>query len=145
MNHKLADRFLEAAKLGRIDAIETMLSEGMPVNACNADGETAMHRCAQTGNVALARLLLNHGIDPDVRDSTSIAYTPFMWACSLGQNEMAALLMPLADHAVPDRQGETAEEKARRYGHTDVLAMLRSYEARQVASASMGDLIQQRP
>lgn len=132
MNNRLADRFIEAARLGKMDEIETMLFQGVSVNARNDQAENAMHRCAQNGNVAMALLLLHHGIDPDVKDASALNYTPFMWACSLGKNEMVALLMPLVNHDMSDRQGVKAEEKAERYGHTDVLDMLRSFKARKV-------------
>lgn len=127
------DRYLDAAASGSIADLKALLAIGVPVNAQSADGETAMHRCAMSGQVKAARFLLNRGIDPDVQDRTQLRYTPFMWACSLNKEEMVALLVPLADHSVVDWKNETAEDKARNHGHGNVMSIMRSQKARYLA------------
>lgn len=126
-------RYLEAASSGSIADLKALLAIGVSVNAQSADGETAMHRCAMSGHAEAARFLLNCGIDPDVQDRTQLRYTPFMWACSLNKEEMVALLVPLADHSVVDWKNETAEDKAINHGHANVVSMMRSQKARDVA------------
>lgn len=142
MTDLCATRFLEAAASGRIDALKALLAQGVSINIQNDSGETAMHRCAMNGQVEAAKFLLDRGIDPDIRDHTNVCYTPFMWACSLGKIEMAALLMPLVDDSVLDSKGVTAAEKAENHGHTHVLAMMRSHEARKVANALVKEIEQ---
>lgn len=53
--------------------------------------ETALHHAAATGEVALARLLLDLGADPEARDGRFDA-TPEQWAGHTGHPEVAALL-----------------------------------------------------
>lgn len=127
------ERFLTAAASGSIADLKALLAIGVSVNAQNAEGETAMHRCAMSDQAEAARFLLHRGIDPDVQDRTQLRYTPFMWACSLNKEAMVALLVPLADHATLDWQNETAEAKAIKHGHDNVVSIIRSQKARQVA------------
>ncbi len=90
-----------AAATGRMEAVEAVVDLGFDVNALGrADApieqewETALHEAAGTGNVALARYLLDHGADPYIHDCRFDA-PPLGWARHLGQSEAEALLEPL--------------------------------------------------
>lgn len=39
----------------------------MTINACNAEGRTALHEAVSAGHQGLARLLLRHGADPNAQ------------------------------------------------------------------------------
>jgi ankyrin repeat protein len=56
--------------------------------------ETALHEVASTGEVAIARLLIDLGADPGIRDARFDA-TPLGWAEHFHQDAMADFLRPL--------------------------------------------------
>jgi ankyrin repeat protein len=56
--------------------------------------ETALHEAAGMGDLDLARLLLDLGADPNVRDARFDA-TPLGWADHFGERAMVELLAPL--------------------------------------------------
>ena len=78
----LADLAFDVSALGRQDA---------PIEQ---RWETPLHHAASEGDVALTRLLLSLGADPDVPDKRFDA-TPLDWARHFGQDETAALLEPV--------------------------------------------------
>jgi ankyrin repeat protein len=66
--------------------------------------ETALHHAAAEDDVPLARLLLDLGADPNVRDHRFTG-TPLDWARHFGHTAVAELLAPLT---VDDRTGTTS-------------------------------------
>jgi ankyrin repeat protein len=56
--------------------------------------ETALHEAAAAGEIDAARLLIELGADPAVRDARFQA-TPLGWAEHFGQEAMAGFLRPL--------------------------------------------------
>ena len=92
---------MRAAVAGRHDSVALLVELGFDVNALGRRDapveqrwETALHHAASTGDVALARLLLSLGADPDIRDRRYDS-TPLGWARYFDQPELAALLEPL--------------------------------------------------
>ena len=60
----------EAAAFGRTERLAAILSEDpSQVAARSEDGFTALHTAAQSGDVELVKLLLEHGADPGLRAS----------------------------------------------------------------------------
>jgi ankyrin repeat protein len=88
-----------AVEAGRIDAIPLLAELGFDVNARN-DGETALHRAAWHGDIAVARVLLDAGADPTAIDDSFDA-TPFGWAEHGGQTAFMAFIAPLTGAAEP--------------------------------------------
>ena len=85
---------------------------------------------AQDGDLAKARLLLDHGADIDVVDE-EYRSTPLGMAARWGQQEMVALLLERG--ADPNRSGapwSTPLAWARKKGHTKIEAALRQAGAR---------------
>jgi len=87
-----------AAVAGSPGAVALLVEAGFDINALGrtdtvAPGawETALHHAASTGDVALARALLELGADPDVRDHRFDA-TPLGWAQHFDQSELVELL-----------------------------------------------------
>ena len=66
-----ADRVVEllwAAAEGNLRGLQTALASGIPVNAADYDGRTALHLGAAEGNEPVVRYLLSHGHPIHVRD-----------------------------------------------------------------------------
>lgn len=61
------------------------------INKPNEIGETALHVAAARGNVAFARILLDHGADVNPRDDASS--TPLVEAISSGRSDMVKFLI----------------------------------------------------
>lgn len=83
------------------DAIPLLVELGFDVNArARADvpmeqqWETALHEVASTGEVDIARMLIDLGADPGIHDARFDA-TPLGWAEHFGQDAMAGFLRPL--------------------------------------------------
>jgi Arf-GAP with coiled-coil, ANK repeat and PH domain-containing protein len=47
---------------------ELLLDRGANINAIKLDGSTALHLCAMKGMAAVARLLINRGIDKTIQN-----------------------------------------------------------------------------
>jgi ankyrin repeat protein len=90
-----------AAARGKRDVIPRLIELGFDVNALGRtdvpmeqEWETALHEAAGTGDLDLARLLLDLGADPNVKDARFDA-TPLGWAEHFGERAMVELLAPL--------------------------------------------------
>jgi ankyrin repeat protein len=102
-----------AAACGSPAAVEFLVELGFDVNArgrtdlpSDQPWQTALHKAAEDGNLALARTLLRLGADPNVRDFRFDS-TPLGWARYFGRPELIELLEPVTQ---PDTVGtDTAE------------------------------------
>ena len=90
-----------AAARRSTDAIVLLAELGFDVNALGRSDvpmeqawETALHEAAAHGDVQMARLLIDLGADPDIRD-TRFDSTPLGWARHFGQRETIEFLQPL--------------------------------------------------
>jgi ankyrin repeat protein len=82
------------------DAVRWLIAHGVDVNAkrtiwdCN---HTALHMTIENGDIALARMLLDAGADPDIRDDKYNA-TALGWADFFGREDFANLLRERGGH-----------------------------------------------
>jgi hypothetical protein len=90
-----------AAARRSTDAIVLLSELGFDVNALGRTDipmeqawETALHEAAAQGDVQMARLLVDLGADPDIKD-TRFDSTPLGWARHFGQQPMIEFLRPL--------------------------------------------------
>jgi Ankyrin repeats (many copies) len=90
-----------AAANGRADAVALLAELGFDLSVRSRSDvpvempwETALHKAAETGDLALARLLLDLGADPNVRDGRFNG-TPLGWARHFERREMIDLLIPV--------------------------------------------------
>ena len=82
----------DAAMSGDIDAVRSLLKEGMDVNAAQGDGMTALHWAAFKDEVEMARMLTYAGAN--VESSTRInAMTPLVLAARNGSGAMVQALL----------------------------------------------------
>jgi hypothetical protein len=90
-----------AAARQKRDAIPLLVELGFDVNALGRSDipmeqawETALHEAAGSGDIELARLLLEFGADPNIKDARFDS-TPLGWAHHFGQQALIELLEPL--------------------------------------------------
>jgi len=86
------DQLVAAAEQGSYDAVALLIELGWGVNARSRT--TPLHEAAMRGNLPVIRLLLEHGADPNLRD-TAFDATPAGWAEHHEQPEAYALLAAL--------------------------------------------------
>ena len=84
----------------------------------------SLHHACSSGNVKLAKFLLNIGFNVNVRDQYN--YTPLHVACMLGCDEIVELLckQPSIDVNVRNCWGETPLHHACNYGHDKIVTLL---------------------
>lgn len=106
------------------ERVEKLLAHSADVSIQDADGDTALHGAAQTGNVEIMRLLLDKGANVNAKNS--VGGTPLMWAAVFGNEEAARLLLSHgADASLKDSDGMTAVQWAVRNNRTSVVSLLR--------------------
>ncbi len=91
-----------AAARRKRDAILLLIELGFDVKALGRtdvpmeqEWETALHEAAGSGDIELARLLLDLGADPNIKDARFDS-TPLGWAHHFGHQAMIELLEPLS-------------------------------------------------
>ncbi|HEY3799055.1 MAG TPA: ankyrin repeat domain-containing protein [Caulobacteraceae bacterium] len=61
----LGARLRAAAAAGRVSDVEALLKAGAPVDAADAEGDTALMMSIEADHPAVAAMLVQHGADPD--------------------------------------------------------------------------------
>ncbi|MGE0010135.1 MAG: ankyrin repeat domain-containing protein [Candidatus Babeliales bacterium] len=120
----------DAVMNGSYEEVEQLLATGINVN--DYEGESALHAAAQKGDLALAKLLLEHGADVHAK-SYEAGWTPLHQAAAFGHLALLELLVahganvqeetqPIADNMY--NAFETPLPVACRAGHLDVVQFL---------------------
>jgi hypothetical protein len=68
-----AEKLREAAAAGRIEEIEALLAQGVPVDAQNANGETALMKSIEAGQRDAVALLRRHGASLDLKNGAGLS------------------------------------------------------------------------
>ncbi|MCG5216005.1 ankyrin repeat domain-containing protein [Streptosporangium sp. KLBMP 9127] len=89
-----------AAAAGKAGAVRVLASLGFDVS--HVRRASALHEAALSGDLAMVRLLVGLGADPEVRD-TEYEATPQGWAEHNGHDETAAYLAGLTAHGTMER------------------------------------------
>jgi ankyrin repeat protein/ketosteroid isomerase-like protein len=99
------DQLVRAAEQDSYDAVAVLIELGFDVNATSRTAP--LHEAAMRGNVPVIRLLLDHGADPNIRD-TGYDATPAGWAEHHDQPEAQQLLEALEQPDPPIRADDGA-------------------------------------
>ncbi|XP_036407586.1 cyclin-dependent kinase 4 inhibitor B-like [Megalops cyprinoides] len=119
------DELASASATGNTERVGILLQTGTDVNAVNRFGRTPL-QVMMMGSTAVARLLLEHGANPNVSDSHTGA-TPLHDAARGGFLETVAILIQYqADVNARDYNDRRPIDLARTNGHLDVVAFLES-------------------
>ncbi|XP_041839354.1 cyclin-dependent kinase 4 inhibitor B [Melanotaenia boesemani] len=119
----LEDDLTTAAAQGNTAHVRELLQAGAEVNGVNRFGRTAL-QVMMMGSAPVARVLLEHGADPNVAD-ISTGTTPLHDAASLGFLDTVRLLLQAqANPQARDKATYLPVDLARQNGHTGVVALL---------------------
>jgi len=115
-----------ATMTGDVEAAVAAIKEGANVRITNSHGLTPLIVCSGgVGPVAMMRLLLEHGADPNCEDKAG--WTPLVFVASSGQLPLVETLLshPATDMHVRTRdRGWTALTRAAYRGHAHVVRRL---------------------
>jgi len=89
--------FVVAAMHGRIDVLELLHANGVPVNATLAANQTALHYAASLGRREVITWLLARGADASIIEA-QFNKTAAQWADEAGESEIASLLRSRIPH-----------------------------------------------
>lgn len=122
--------FLYAGAEGFNEVLRLTLSNGADVSSTNRYGGTALIPASEHGHVETVRILLEAGVP--VNHINNLGWTALQEAILLNnggsrQQEVVQLLLAAgADPAIPDPQGRTALENARRLGFDEIVKIIRA-------------------
>jgi uncharacterized protein len=116
-----------AVFFGHEEIARQLLAAGADVNrpSRNAIRVAPLHSAVESGSLALLNLLLEHGARPDPVEF--LEATPLHSAAARGSREMVERLLAAgADPRRKTKEGKTAADLARQYGHEALAAWLAS-------------------
>lgn len=116
---------LGAFKFGDAEVARTLFELGTPIEFADGNGITMLGRAALNNEVAMAKTLIERGANVNVVDR--LGMTPLLWAASMDFGDPAMIELLLKSGAKADarnKDGLTALELARQYGHTEVIPAL---------------------
>lgn len=113
----------DAMKRGDRQAVEALLKKGVPVDAQQSDGSTALLWAAHSNNISAVDLLLRAGAKPDIANALGV--TPLSAACVNANPFMVSMLMLAGANAnVALPSGETALMTCVRTGNVEAVTRL---------------------
>ncbi|MFT3877817.1 MAG: ankyrin repeat domain-containing protein [Propioniciclava sp.] len=81
----------DVAALHHWSTVRVLIDQGFPVNNATDHGTTALHYAASAGELSMVTMLIEHGADPTLVDST-YGMDAAGWAGHFGHTEVAAYL-----------------------------------------------------
>jgi ankyrin repeat protein len=134
---KIEEQLRTAAKCGNLNAVIDCISNNrdLNINAGGSTGKTALHYSIANGHYGIVHYLVRQ-CGADVNQRTVDGATPLHYACRYGQLKCVQLLCRYG-YTVPvgmylqlvDNQNETALDKAKKYGHDDIVMFLEMFVA----------------
>jgi ankyrin repeat protein len=114
-----------ASFFGHYEVARFLVERRAEINSPSRNPQKVMplHSAAASRSLEIARLLLEHGADPDARQNDD--FTPLHEAAANGQLEMVSLLLAHgADVNLSQKSGRTALSFAQNAGHQEVVEFL---------------------
>ncbi|MEU2163587.1 ankyrin repeat domain-containing protein [Streptomyces sp. NPDC019208] len=125
-----AEELFEGLYGGDDDAVVRALRAGVPAEASDEDGQTALYLAAAQDRPVMVRLLLAAGADPDRASGTDGAELPLCGAAVWGRTEvMRALLSAGARPDLEEAAGVRALTWACRQGRAEAVELLLAHGA----------------
>ena len=120
-----------AAQGNSVEAARCLLAHGAKLDACSFEKRTPLFYAAARGSAGVAKVLLEAGADPNVREerkpySSLLDYTPLHYAASNGHADAVKVLLAFgADPTAREsNQKKTPRELAQSARHHSVIAVL---------------------
>jgi ankyrin repeat protein len=116
---------LGAFKFGDDEVARALFDLGTPIEFADGNGITMLGRAALNNEVSMARWLIGRGANVNVVDK--LGMTPLLWAASMDFGDPAMIELLLKSGASADaknRDGLTALDLARKYGHSESVPAL---------------------
>ena len=118
-----------AVRMGHLDEVKRLITEGVPVDARDALGSTPLLDAAWTGETEIAQFLIDHGADVNAHHAESKS-TPLQYAVLTGRAKMAKLLLKAgADPAILYRDGQSLLHVAAARGYAPIIDLLVQFKA----------------
>jgi ankyrin repeat protein len=117
------EKLMTAAQKGDVQAVETQLEEGTPVDTPDPTGSTALLYAAGKGHTELVAFLISRGADVNVKDNEG--FMPLHAAVGAGDPETVRLLLENDADADATFRGISPLAVAERKGNEEIVAMLR--------------------
>ena len=113
----------DAASVGDLDRVHSLIGGGHDVNAPQPDGSTALLWAAYESHPEMVAALAEAGADPDAANEFGV--TPLLQASRIGDAAVIRTLLDAgADISLTSPNGETALMAAARSGSADAVALL---------------------
>jgi ankyrin repeat protein len=114
---------VDHASAGDIETVIALLDAGEQVDQQGAGGQTAAMAATYGNHVDVARVLFEHGANPDIQDD--LLNNPFLYAGAEGYLEILKLANAAgASPAILNRYGGTALIPASEHGHVETVTYL---------------------
>ena len=113
-----------AAANGHTSVVEFLHRQGADIKAKDSNDQTALMFAVKGSYAETVKYLLENGADVNAR-SIKQGFTPLTIAAAVGDVNVVRLLLDHgADKNIAERDGNTALDRARQYGHPEVVALL---------------------
>jgi hypothetical protein len=120
------DFLIQAAAQDKRRFVTLLLSKGYDINYENQGGTTPLSGTSVGGHEKMIRFLISRGADVNRKDRLS-GETPLTGAAEMGQlGSVKVLLENGADPCLTDKEGHTAEGRAKEYHHNYIAEYLSS-------------------
>ncbi len=119
---------IDAVKAGDIDAVRSLLADGVAVGVAEVDGTTALHWAAHHDHLDIVGVLLDAGATVDATNRYGV--TPLALASLNGNTPLISRLLDAgADPNLANPEGETPLMTAARTGNADAIDTLIAHGA----------------
>jgi uncharacterized protein len=121
------DLYFDAARAGRVDLLEGMIKDGVPVDLHDSHGYTALILAAYDEQPAAVDALLKMHADACATDLKG--NTAMMGVAFKGELAIAQKLVGRCDVNTRNHEGQTAAMMATLFGHKDIVRLLAAHGA----------------